>query len=266
MPRQTGAVLPWVIGAFVTFTLTVLGNPTSAVANCIAAPKSPAPEGSYWYYRTDRATKRKCWYLGPLNRKVEKAVLRAALQSEASDTPRTAASDADDQRSPLRTQFELLVRLPWSATHPGYHIPEAAPGLMWLDLPADTTARAEAQTGGPQNVTEDIEASARSEMAPLHPTGNVARFLPVGQMLPLTAGGLAFATVVVIVVSIVAAARRRRVNAGRRIAKLASKSPAPVRPTVVFAQPLPPMELIPRPDDVEEALRQFSRARKRRAA
>ena len=265
MPRQAGAVLPWVIGAFLTFTLTVLGNPTSAVANCIAAPESPAPEGSYWYYRTDRATKRKCWYLGPLNRKVEKAVLRAAPQPEASNTARTVANDADDRRSSLRTQFELLMRLPWSATSPGYHIPEAAPGLMWLDLPADTIARA-AQTGGPQNVTEDIEASARSEVAPLHTAGDVARFLPVDQMLLLTAGGLAFATVVVIVLSIVAAARWRRVNADRRIAELASKSPAPVRPTVVFAQPLPPMELIPRPDDVEEALRQFSRARKRRAA
>ena len=30
---------------------------------CLAAPKGQAPAGKHWNYRTNRATKRKCWYL-----------------------------------------------------------------------------------------------------------------------------------------------------------------------------------------------------------
>jgi hypothetical protein len=32
-------------------------------ADCLTAPGSPAPPNSHWYYRTDRAQQRKCWYL-----------------------------------------------------------------------------------------------------------------------------------------------------------------------------------------------------------
>ena len=35
---------------------------TARADDCLAAPNSPAPQGSYWYYRLDRATQRKCWY------------------------------------------------------------------------------------------------------------------------------------------------------------------------------------------------------------
>jgi hypothetical protein len=34
-----------------------------AADECHAAPKGSAPQGSRWYYRTDRATQRKCWFL-----------------------------------------------------------------------------------------------------------------------------------------------------------------------------------------------------------
>ncbi len=38
--------------------------PITARANdCLTAPNFPAPQGSHWYYRSDRATQRKCWYV-----------------------------------------------------------------------------------------------------------------------------------------------------------------------------------------------------------
>ena len=41
-----------------------IGMPTDARADdCLIAPKTSAPEGGHWYYRTDRPTQRKCWYL-----------------------------------------------------------------------------------------------------------------------------------------------------------------------------------------------------------
>src|SRR3569833_2738002 len=38
--------------------------PASAADACLAKPKGVAPSGQHWYYRSDRATKRQCWYLG----------------------------------------------------------------------------------------------------------------------------------------------------------------------------------------------------------
>ena len=36
---------------------------TTPADNCLAAPNTAAPPGHHWYYRTDRATQRKCWYV-----------------------------------------------------------------------------------------------------------------------------------------------------------------------------------------------------------
>jgi hypothetical protein len=36
-----------------------------AADECLAGPTGAAPQGSHWYYRVDRATRRNCWYLRP---------------------------------------------------------------------------------------------------------------------------------------------------------------------------------------------------------
>jgi hypothetical protein len=35
----------------------------AAAADCLTAPGSSASPNSHWYYRTDKAQQRKCWYL-----------------------------------------------------------------------------------------------------------------------------------------------------------------------------------------------------------
>jgi hypothetical protein len=57
--------------------ITVLAN-TARADDCIAAPNSPSPPGKHWFYRLDWATKRKCWYVGPLGRSVQEAAPSAA--------------------------------------------------------------------------------------------------------------------------------------------------------------------------------------------
>jgi hypothetical protein len=44
------------------FIVTVQG--ARAADECLEKPNAPSPEGSHWYYRTDRTTNRQCWYLG----------------------------------------------------------------------------------------------------------------------------------------------------------------------------------------------------------
>jgi len=45
--------------------------------DCLAAPNSPAREGTRWYYRLDRATQHKCWYMRGLDQSAEQAPAQA---------------------------------------------------------------------------------------------------------------------------------------------------------------------------------------------
>jgi hypothetical protein len=47
-----------------------LGHAESSIKECISAPNSAPPRGSHWYYRVDRASRRRCWYLGSEGMKV----------------------------------------------------------------------------------------------------------------------------------------------------------------------------------------------------
>ena len=64
--------------------------------NCLAAPGSTTPAGGHWYYRIDRATKRKCWYLREENDQANDKSARAAPQ----DSPPTSAAAAEPAPPP----------------------------------------------------------------------------------------------------------------------------------------------------------------------
>jgi hypothetical protein len=57
--------------------------------DCLTAPNSPAPRGSHWYYQTDRATKRKCWFLLAPGQATQPA---AQARSEAAHTATATAA------------------------------------------------------------------------------------------------------------------------------------------------------------------------------
>lgn len=39
---------------------------TLRAEDCLTTPNAPATQGQHWYYRTDKAKQRKCWYLRPV--------------------------------------------------------------------------------------------------------------------------------------------------------------------------------------------------------
>src|SRR5712691_10969550 len=43
----------------------------AAADDCLSEPNGAPPQGSHWYYRTDRSTSRRCWYLGPQREKAK---------------------------------------------------------------------------------------------------------------------------------------------------------------------------------------------------
>jgi hypothetical protein len=72
IPRPLGS-----IALIATLVMSGVGITVPARADdCLAAPNSPAPQGSHWYYRLDWATQRKCWYM---RRPVQQAAAPAAL-------------------------------------------------------------------------------------------------------------------------------------------------------------------------------------------
>jgi hypothetical protein len=51
--------------------------------DCLAAPNSPAREGTRWYYRLDLATQHKCWYVRAPDRLAQQAAVSAKITPAA---------------------------------------------------------------------------------------------------------------------------------------------------------------------------------------
>ena len=73
---------------------------TAHAKDCLAAPNSPAPEGSWWYYRLDWPTQRKCWYLRALGKPAQQTTEGAATGS---------AGPLHGQLHPI--QYDQLIEL-----------------------------------------------------------------------------------------------------------------------------------------------------------
>jgi hypothetical protein len=88
--------LPFVGGALwasllaCAFTLSA-DSTAYAVDDCLAKPNGMGGPGTHWYYRIDRATQRRCWYLKQVGAPAES---RTGWFESA---PRQARQDTDDQ-------------------------------------------------------------------------------------------------------------------------------------------------------------------------
>src|SRR5215471_11630867 len=86
---------PALVPAIFALLSLALSNAVSAqgvrAAPCNAKPNSPAPEGQHWYYRTDRAFGRKCWFLGSEDLNNQKGAARASGRPASDATAQPAA-------------------------------------------------------------------------------------------------------------------------------------------------------------------------------
>jgi hypothetical protein len=84
-------------------------------ADCLAAPNSPAPLGSHWYYRLDWATQHKCWYVRAFNQSDKQAGTQAAKEQASlshsvpfAAKPKPKADSAPLSVSPRATDTTFL--------------------------------------------------------------------------------------------------------------------------------------------------------------
>ena len=98
MQKQTRCTLHLIAAVTVSVSAIALAPASHAAPadTCLKAPGGVAPQGKHWYYRTERPSMRKCWYLAEKGLTVtQRAAARTAPQDEPdeeADTPATVAS------------------------------------------------------------------------------------------------------------------------------------------------------------------------------
>jgi hypothetical protein len=119
---------------------------TSASDDCLSGPKDQTPEGSHWFYRIERGTKRHCWYLKDASDKVSQAAPANSAPAGNPVSPGTGTT----QRSIADAHAELP--LPQSRFDPP---PAASPAQRMAAPPVnaaspDSNPPATAQDVSPQ--------------------------------------------------------------------------------------------------------------------
>src|SRR3954447_21961959 len=96
MQGRTGFSLRLALAASTIAASAIALAPLSDAApaeSCLKAPHGVAPQGSHWYYRLERPSQHRCWYLAEKGRKpAHRAVARTAPaiekdQDQETDSP-----------------------------------------------------------------------------------------------------------------------------------------------------------------------------------
>lgn len=111
--QRRSLVLPAICAS--VFALVLATDCTAAApgaADCLAAPNRAPEEGQHWYFRTDRETNQKCWYLRDRDVATTGAVAgqsgATAQPSPPSDTQPSAAQPAETSPPSARAEKALF--------------------------------------------------------------------------------------------------------------------------------------------------------------
>jgi hypothetical protein len=81
-PKSFG-LKPLIAKALLSFVGVAVLAATAHAEDCLAAPNSPAREGTRWYYRLDLATQHKCWYMRAPDEPAQQAAVSAKITPAA---------------------------------------------------------------------------------------------------------------------------------------------------------------------------------------
>lgn len=98
MLQRKLTLVPSVALALVSTSWVISTETIRASEKCLTAPNAPAARDQHWYYRTDRATNRQCWYLASRNTTVRNpATQEAKLSGSQLPLPPQAPSSRPSQ-------------------------------------------------------------------------------------------------------------------------------------------------------------------------
>ena len=273
--KNIAAIAPAAVaGLLVIYGIILSSNPAFAVDECLAAPNAPAPAGSHWYYRLERSTEHKCWYVREQRQEARAAPpkMRPTAVTPAPQATQTAV----DQSTPIE-QVERETQPTQPAWTPGEQTPTVAFVAQTSDAPASANAiQAE------QSVTDRPNAQAASSaIAAPDAAGETAGQATIAtetakpttpastRMLLIVPAVLAFAGVFARVV-FSSAFGRQRIDVRQRGsdwgAGIADLRQSPIRFNNKIAAPDQPLPQIEMPEDLKQTLRQVLQSLEARAA
>ncbi|MCG6204109.1 hypothetical protein LPW26_05640 [Rhodopseudomonas sp. HC1] len=111
MRQQTAKILCAAsVGLAASLASTALTTTTAEARECLTAPQGAAPAGSHWFYRTDHANKRKCWYVraktdaaGPATAATDSAPDEDQAANAGPTAARSEAASAATSAAPTAT-------------------------------------------------------------------------------------------------------------------------------------------------------------------
>jgi hypothetical protein len=178
-PSNLGAipvVATLILAAIITVNVSTSGAPAE---DCLVSPNSPAPNGRWWYYRLNRLTHRKCWYLRAIE--TEQTTERTT-KTRASDSTRDSSAS-----SPFADTAPVGSIVPESSPFAdtalvGSIVPDAAgaqasPGWQ-ANVPAAPTRNDVPAVGATAN-SADADRPAEKTSAP---SQSNAKAVPVGDV------------------------------------------------------------------------------------
>lgn len=118
---------------------------------CLSGPKGATPAGAHWYYRLEKGTKRKCWYLADEVSKAKKTAAPAPATSEVSEedaSPPAKLTPVAKQDAPKKTIQKSIANARAELTSDSADDPALAE-TTWPPMPnaaADSETRKDSQT------------------------------------------------------------------------------------------------------------------------
>jgi hypothetical protein len=180
---------------FVALALTTpMGEAARAADACLTQPNLESPPGSHWYYRVDRSSNRRCWYLGAQGVQVRRVI------AAKPDPTTKAASRATSEARPERPIAKASA-ITGGKNAPGPEIfaafwprPQVPVDAIGLESVMSNSHADEAVTDQPEDMPLIWPVLTAAERAAFAPSSN-ATLMP--EHLPLLfVGALAFAAVV----------------------------------------------------------------------
>jgi hypothetical protein len=166
--RMTWSRRALVSSAIITLAIAVSsvqpahGQAAQAKADeCLARPGASAPKGSHWYYRIERPTQRRCWYLGAANQRV-RAEQAAPAERRATPAPEPGELRPDEQ-APVETPPAVTAG---AGTATSGSVPAMQFSVAW---PAVSNAAGTSERSKRNRTTADTDDEADVAIADAQP-------------------------------------------------------------------------------------------------
>jgi hypothetical protein len=203
MPKRMIVFVPAILAVVVAAIASTSRSSRAADDDCLAKPSPAAPQGSHWYYRVDRASRRQCWFLAPANAKAQR-VAPAKRPSAATPTPiplRTAevtpptSADAAPPPSAAAPVEIAAGEMQPGLFAPRSDTPRSAVAIERAPASPGNTDADEPSTAPPEDDTSSVwpvlaQADLPAARQPSEPT------LKSGNLLALLTGALALAIMI----------------------------------------------------------------------